>query len=122
AHYRVAVPSAKLGLPEVNLGLLPGAGGAQRPPRLVGGETALRMLTTGEHVAARKALGMGLIDELAPEGELRAAAIAFARKVADEKRPLRKIRDQNEKLEAARGKPEIFAEFRKANAKKFRGF
>jgi 3-hydroxyacyl-CoA dehydrogenase len=122
AHYRVAVPSAKLGLPEVNIGLLPGAGGTQRLPRIVGVEKALQMVTSGEHVPARQALEMGLIDELAEEGKLREAAIAFARRMAAENRPLRKIRDQDEKLQAARGKPEIFADFRKAGARKFRGF
>ncbi len=122
AHYRVAVPSAKVGLPEVNLGLLPGAGGTQRLPRIVGPEKALEMVTSGQHVPAKAALAMGLVDELAPEGDLRNAAIAFAAKVLAEKRPLRKVRDQNEKVEAARGKPEIFADFRKANGRKFRGF
>ncbi len=122
AHYRVAVPSAKFGLPEVNLGLLPGAGGTQRLPRVVGPERALEMMTTGRHVPAKEALAGGLTDELVEEGKLKEGAVAFAKKVVAEGRPLRKIRDQNEKVEAARGKPEIFADFRKANARKFRGF
>ncbi|HVK41256.1 MAG TPA: 3-hydroxyacyl-CoA dehydrogenase NAD-binding domain-containing protein, partial [Phenylobacterium sp.] len=122
AHYRVAVPSAKLGLPEVALGLLPGAGGTQRLPRVVGPERALEMMTSGRHVPAKEALAGGLVDELVDEGKLKEGAIAFAKKVVAEGRPLRKIRDQNEKVEAARGKPEIFADFRKANARKFRGF
>ncbi len=122
AHYRVAVPSAKCGLPEVNIGLLPGAGGTQRLPRIVGVEKALEMVTSGKHVPSKYALETGLIDEIAPEGKLREAAIAFARKVVAEKRPLKKVRDNNAKVEAARGHPEIFADFRKANAKKFRGF
>jgi 3-hydroxyacyl-CoA dehydrogenase len=121
-HYRVAVPSAKCGLPEVNIGLLPGAGGTQRLPRIVGPEKALEMVTSGMHVRAKDALAMGLIDELVPEDSLRAGAIAFARKVVAENRPLRKVRDMNEKVEAARGKPELFAAFRRANARKFRGF
>ncbi|WP_332765562.1 3-hydroxyacyl-CoA dehydrogenase NAD-binding domain-containing protein [Phenylobacterium sp.] len=122
AHYRVAVPSAKFGLPEVNLGLLPGAGGTQRLPRVVGPERALEMMTSGRHVPAKEALAGGLADELVEEGKLREGALAFAKKVLAENRPLTRIRDQNEKVEAARGKPEIFAEFRKANARKFRGF
>ena len=122
AHYRVAVPSARLGLPEVNLGLLPGAGGTQRLPRVVGVETALAMMTSGRHVPAKEAKALGLVDELVEEGKLREAALAFARQVVAEGRPLAKIRDQNEKLEAAKGKPEIFENFRKANARKFRGF
>lgn len=122
AHYRVAVPSAKAGLPEVNIGLLPGAGGTQRLPRIVGVEKALEMVTSGQHVPAKAAHAMGLFDELVEEGNLRAGAIAFARKVVAENRPLNKVRELNDKVEAARGKPEIFASFRAANAKKFRGF
>ncbi|PKQ04615.1 MAG: 3-hydroxyacyl-CoA dehydrogenase [Alphaproteobacteria bacterium HGW-Alphaproteobacteria-11] len=121
-HYRVAVPSAKCGLPEVNLGLLPGAGGTQRLPRIVGPEKALEMVTSGQHVGAKKCLEMGLVDDLAEEGKLREGAVAFAKKIVAEKRPLKKVRDLNDKVEAARGKPEIFSEFRKANARKFRGF
>lgn len=122
AHYRVAVPSAKAGLPEVNIGLLPGAGGTQRLPRIVGVEKALEMVTSGQHVPAKAAHAMGLFDELVEEGKLREGAIAFARKVVAENRPLNKVRELNAKVEAARGKPEIFEAFRKANAKKFRGF
>jgi 3-hydroxyacyl-CoA dehydrogenase len=121
-HYRVAVPSARCGLPEVALGLLPGGGGTQRLPRIVGVEKALAMVTSGQHVPAAQCLEMGLVDEIVPEGELRAGAIAFARRVVAEGRPLKKIRDLNDKMEAARGHPEIFAAFRKANARKFRGF
>ena len=121
-HYRVAVPSAKCGLPEVKLGLLPGAGGTQRLPRIVGVEKALEMVTSGEHVAAKWAAEVGLVDALVDEGKLREGALAFARKIVAEKRPLKRVRDMNEKVEAARGKPEIFAAFRKANAKKFRGY
>ena len=122
AHYRVAVPSARLGLPEVNLGLLPGAGGTQRLPRVAGPEKALEMMTSGRHAPASEALAMGLVDELAEEGKLREAAVAFARRCVAENKPLVKVRDNNTKVEAARGKPEIFEAFRKANARKFRGF
>jgi len=122
AHYRVAVPSARCGLPEVNLGLLPGAGGTQRLPRITGPEKALEMVTSGSHVPAKECLAMGLVDELAEEGKLKDGAIAFAKKVLAEKKPLVKVRDNNTKLEAAKGHPEIFANFRKANARKFRGF
>ena len=122
AHYRVAVPSARLGLPEVNLGLLPGAGGTQRLPRVAGVEKALEMMTTGRHAPAKEALEMGLVDDLAEEGKLKEAAVAFARNAVAQNKPLVKVRDNNSKVEAARGKPEIFAAFRKANARKFRGF
>ena len=121
-HYRVAVPSAKCGLPEVNIGLLPGAGGTQRLPRIVGPEKALEMVTSGQHVGAKAAAGMGLVDELVAEGGLLEGAVAFARKLLAEHRPLKKVRDLNDKVEAARGKPELFADFRKENARKFRGF
>ncbi|HEX3887137.1 MAG TPA: 3-hydroxyacyl-CoA dehydrogenase NAD-binding domain-containing protein, partial [Phenylobacterium sp.] len=122
AHYRVAVPSARVGLPEVALGLLPGAGGTQRLPRIVGVEAALDMVTSGRHVPAKQALAMGLVDELVEEGKLLEGAVAFARKAVAENKPLVKVRDNNAKLEAAKGHPEIFADFRKANARKFRGF
>ncbi|WP_373460284.1 3-hydroxyacyl-CoA dehydrogenase NAD-binding domain-containing protein [Pseudokordiimonas caeni] len=121
-HWRVAVPSAKCGLPEVKLGLLPGAGGTQRLPRLVGADAALKMVTGGDHVPAKKAHAMGLVDELAEEGGLEAAAIAFARKAVSEGKPLRRIRDMDEKLAEARANPGLFDDFRKANARKFRGF
>ena len=121
-HYRVAVPSAKCGLPEVKLGLLPGAGGTQRLPRIVGVARALELLTSGEHVDARACLEMGLVDALVDEGKLREGAIAFARALVAEKRPLKKVRDLDQHLAAARAHPEIFSEFRKANARKFRGF
>jgi len=117
AHYRVAVPSAKVGLPEVNLGLLPGAGGTQRLPRIVGAEKALEMMTSGSHVPGKAAAAMGLVDELVEEGNLRAGAIAFAKKVVAENWPLKKVRDREVKAD-----PQVFADFRKANARKFRGF
>ena len=121
-HYRIAVPSARCGLPEVLLGLLPGAGGTQRLPRIVGVEQALTMVTSGTHVTASQAHEMGLVDALAPEDDLLSAALTFARSLVEEKRPLVKIRDRNDKVEAARGKPEIFEKFRKTIAHKTRGF
>jgi 3-hydroxyacyl-CoA dehydrogenase len=122
AHYRVAVPSARCGLPEVNIGLLPGAGGTQRLPRIAGVEKALEMVTSGQHVPAKQCLEMGLVDEIVPEDRLKAGAIAFAKKVLAEHRPLKKVRENNAKVEAAKGHPEIFEKFRKDNARKFRGF
>jgi len=122
AHFRVAVPSARCGLPEVNLGLLPGAGGTQRLPRIVGVETALEMMTSGRHVPSTECLELGLIDELVDEGALLEGALGFAKKVVAEDRPLRKVDESNEKVEAARGKPEIFEKFRAGIARKTRGF
>jgi 3-hydroxyacyl-CoA dehydrogenase len=116
-HYRVGVPSAKFGLPEVKLGLLPGAGGTQRLPRIVGVEKALDMVTSGTPIGAKDALARGLIDEMAPEDGLRAAAIAFAAKVVAENAPLKKVRDLPCHADAS-----VFAQFRAANARKFRGF
>ena len=121
-HYRVAVPSAKFGLPEIKLGLIPGAGGTQRLPRLIGPEKALDVILSGAPFAAKQAKEWGVVDQLVEESQLRAGAIAFARRAIDEKMPLRKVRDTNEKIAAARGKPEIFEAIRKANARKFRGF
>jgi 3-hydroxyacyl-CoA dehydrogenase len=121
-HYRVAVPSAKCGFPEVKLGLLPGAGGTQRLPRLVGPEWALELVTSGSQISAKAAQEMGIVDEIVDENGLLASAITFARKVVAENRPLKKVRDLDDKIATARGKPEIFDAFRKANARKFRGF
>jgi len=117
AHYRVALRSAKVGLPEVKLGLLPGAGGTQRLPRIVGVEAALEIITSGRQVPAAEAHAAGLVDQLAEDGALRESAVALASTVVAEGRPLTRIRDLPLSAE-----PEVFAAFRKANARKFRGF
>lgn len=121
-HYRIAVPSAKVGLPEVALGLLPGAGGTQRLPRIVGIPAALDLITGGAPVSAPKALELGMIDALAAEGKLREDAIAFAAKLVAEGGPLMRVRDRQGKVEPFRGKPEIYADYLKKNARAFRGF
>src|SRR3989449_596401 len=120
-HYRASVKGARFGLPEVKLGLLPGAGGTQRLPRVVGVEKGLQMMVSGDPIGADEALRAGLIDEIV-DGDLTTSGVAFAEKVLDEKRPLRKIRDLTDKIAAARSKPEIFAEFRKSMARQTRGF
>ena len=120
-HYRVGVKDARFGLPEVKLGILPGAGGTQRLPRVVGVEKGLSMMVSGDPIRADEALKAGLIDEIV-EGDLTAAGVAFAEKVLNDKRPLRKIRDLDDKLAAVRGKPEVFANFRKSIARQTRGF
>jgi 3-hydroxyacyl-CoA dehydrogenase len=99
-HYRVATKDAKLGLPEVKLGLLPGAGGTQRLPRAVGPELAVKMIVGGDPINAEVALKNGLIEEIV-EGPA-AGSESFARKVLDEKRPLRRLRDDDSKLQAAK--------------------
>jgi len=121
-HYRIAVPSAKCGLPEVSLGLLPGAGGTQRLPRLVGVEQALKMVTTGIHLPSDKCLKSGLVDEIADEGRLLEDSVTFAKKIISEKRPLKKVRELNEKVIAARGNTDLFSNYRKSIARKTRGF
>ena len=120
-HYRVGVKGARFGLPEVKLGILPGAGGTQRLPRVVGVEKGLQMMVSGDPIGADEALRVGLIDATV-DGDLAAAGVAFAEKVLDEKRPLKKIRDLTDKIAVARDKPQIFAEFRKSVARQTRGF
>jgi 3-hydroxyacyl-CoA dehydrogenase len=120
-HYRVAVPSAKLGLPEVHLGLLPAGGGTQRLPRLVGVDSALDMITSGRPIGAEAACKATLVDAVVGEGQLRKGALAFARKIVDERRPLSRVRDRDERLAKARAKPDLFEQFRKAGASRFRG-
>ena len=96
-HFRVAVADARVGLPEVKLGLLPGAGGTQRLPRLVGPEKALKMIVTGDPIAAPEASADGVIDEIV-DGDLTGSAVAFARRVVAEGRPLKLVRNRDEKL------------------------
>ena len=121
-HYRVAVPSAKLGLPEIKLGLIPGAGGTQRLPRLIGPEAAAEAILSGTPFRRGQAKDWGVVDEIAEEGKLREGALAFARRVIDEKLPLAKCATATTRSRRARGKPEIFEAIRKAHARKFRGF
>jgi len=118
--YRIAVPSAKFGLPEVKLGLLPGAGGTQRLPRLVGPAVALDMMVSGSPIGAARAVELGIVDRLAGEGRLREDATAFARSIVGQ--PVVLVRDRQDRVDPYRGKPELFAEFRKKNARAFRGF
>ena len=121
-HYRIAVPSAKCGLPEVNLGLLPGAGGTQRLPRIVGAPKALVMMTSGEHVPANQCHDMGLVDEMADEANLEEDAIQFANRIVSEGKPLVKVRDADEKIKSDKGNDALFADFRKSILRKTRGF
>src|SRR3978361_2204334 len=114
-HYRIAVPSAKVGLPEVLIGILPGGGGTQRPPRLGGAQTALDRITSGRHVPAPEAAMLGIIDEVLPEGaSLLEAAIAYASKIAAV-RPLPRVRDKTVAAE-----PGVFDAMRKSIARRAR--
>ena len=117
-HYRVAVPSAKLGTPEVKLGLLPGAGGTQRLPRVAGVKKALEMCATGNPIGAKEGFDCGLIDRLV-EGELIPHAVGYAEEVRDV-RPLPKSSERQDRLNECN--PETFDTFRKENGRKFRGF
>jgi 3-hydroxyacyl-CoA dehydrogenase len=101
-HFRVAAPGTRLGLPEIKLGIIPGAGGTQRLPRLVGMDKAMAMILSGDPIPAREALDAGLVDEIV-EGDLVAGAIAFARRVVAETRPLALTRNREDKLAAVRG-------------------
>ena len=100
-HYRVATPDAKVGQPEVNLGIIPGAGGTQRLPRLAGVAKAVEMCTNGKNIKAAEAVEAGIVDRLI-EGDLLAGAVAFAREVAG--KPAPKTRERNGKLGNAGGK------------------
>nr|WP_232366916.1 3-hydroxyacyl-CoA dehydrogenase NAD-binding domain-containing protein [Alteripontixanthobacter muriae] len=118
-HYRVAVPSAKLGLPEVKLGLIPGAAGTQRLPRLVGAEAALPLVVGGNPISAKKAESIGLLDTVAEEGNLEQDAIAFARSKIGQGVPRTSEKNANKDGVA---NPAIFDDFRQQNTRKLKGF
>jgi 3-hydroxyacyl-CoA dehydrogenase len=115
-HYRIAVASAKVGLPEVLIGILPGGGGTQRLPRLIGPKAAMEMIVSGRHVPAAEAKTLGIVDAITPGVNLRAEAIAYAKNVAD-KRPLTRVRDRKADASAD---PGMFEAMRKSIAKKAR--
>jgi 3-hydroxyacyl-CoA dehydrogenase len=118
-HYRIAVPTAKVGLPEVLIGILPGGGGTQRLPRLVGVKAAMNMIVTGRHVPAEEAKELGIIDAIVPGKDLRGEAVAFAKEVAGT-RPLPRVRDMTAKLAEAKADPGMFDAMRKSIARKAR--
>lgn len=120
AHYRVAVPTVRVGLPEVNIGVIPGGGGTQRLPRIVGAEVALDLITSGKHVDGRSAHEMGIIDALVSGNdfdELLEGALAFARKVSASSQPLPRVRDRIAKAADRL----VFAKYRSNNARKWNG-
>ncbi len=119
-HFRVAVPTAKLGLPEVKLGLLPGAGGTVRLPRVVGPEKALKMIVSGNPIGAAEALNSDLVDAIA-DNDLVADAVAFAKASIAEGKPLVRIRDRDEKLAQTRANTEGFEGLIKEVTRKARG-
>jgi len=122
AHYRVGLAGSKYGLPEVNIGLLPGAGGTQRLPRLIGVPKALEAMTSGRHMPAAEAHTDGLIDAVV-DGDwdsLHAAAVAFAERAVADGLPLVKVRDRTDKVVGT--DPRVFADIRASIARKTRGF
>ncbi len=120
AHYRIAVPSAQVGLPEVSLGLLPGGGGTQRLPRIVGIAAALELIALGRPIDAHKACAWGILDRLVAEDGLRAASIEFAEHIAD--RGLPRVRDRQDKLTSDTAHCGLLEEFRRQHASLFEGF
>jgi 3-hydroxyacyl-CoA dehydrogenase len=118
-HYRIAVPTAKVGLPEVLIGILPGGGGTQRLPRLIGPKAAMEMIVSGRHVPAEEAKTLGIVDAIVPGKDLRKEAIAYAKGIAA-KRPLPRVRDSAEKLAEAKAEPAMFEAMRKSIARKAR--
>jgi 3-hydroxyacyl-CoA dehydrogenase len=117
-HWRVAAPDCRLGLPEVNIGLVPGAGGTQRLTRLVGAAKALEMITTGKPILATDALKCGVVDALI-DGDLLAGAIAYARRMVAEGHPLQRVSERSDRLAGA--DPALFADIRRKQAKKWQG-
>jgi len=119
AHYRCAITGAQIGLPEVKLGILPGAGGTQRLPRLIGAKTALDMIVSGEPVSTERAHELGIVDEIV-EGDLVAAAIKFTNRIVKEAHPIRRA---SALTVAVDGDPDtFFAEARARVAKEWRGY
>jgi 3-hydroxyacyl-CoA dehydrogenase len=118
-HYRIAVPSAKVGLPEVLIGILPGGGGTQRLPRLIGPKAAMEMIVSGRHVPAEEAKALGIIDEIVPGQNLRTEAIAYAQRIAGQ-RPLPRVRDKTDELAEAKADPGMFEAMRKSIARRAR--
>lgn len=118
-HGRVAAADAKLGLPEVKLGLIPGAGGTQRLPRLIGPEAALDVIVSGNPVPAQKALELGMVERIA-DGDLLATATAYAREIAQGP-AIRPVREREDRLADARADPKSFDAHAEALVRKARG-
>ncbi|MGF6636679.1 3-hydroxyacyl-CoA dehydrogenase NAD-binding domain-containing protein [Paraburkholderia sp. MM6662-R1] len=120
AHYRIAVDGAKLGLPEVQLGLLPGAGGTQRTPRLIGAPAALDLMLSGRHASAKEALALGLVDRLGDSGDILAEGLAYAHELLAAHAPVRRTRDAAALIDRAASRAAV-AKARDETAKKARG-
>jgi len=118
-NYRIADKNAFVGLPEVNLGLLPGGGGTQRLPRLTGPSEALKMMLSGSHVSAKKALDMGIVDKVSDN--VVEESIDFIKEVAENTENHPKVRDKNEKMIEARGNDKVLLEAQAIAAKGRKG-
>jgi len=118
-HYRIATKRAKVGLPEVKIGIIPGGGGTQRLTRLIGPQSAMEMIVSGRHVSADEAWKMGIIDQLVDASNFHTAAINFAKGIAS-KRPLPLVRDRTDRLADAKQQPDMFNAMRKSLARKAR--
>ena len=121
-HCRIALASTKIGLPEVNLGILPGCGGTQKLPRIVGAQKALELIGSGRMVSADEALELGILDQLSQSEDLVNDALEFAQTLIASKQPLLRPSERSDMVEADRANPTLFDDYRKANARKFRGF
>ena len=116
-HYRIAQKTSKVGLPEVHLGIIPGAGGTQRAPRLMGAEAALEAITTGRHIGAVEAHKLGALDELDDSGDPLQAGLTYARRLLSEGAPVRRTGE----IEAAGATPELFDQWREKVKKSAKG-
>lgn len=119
AHYRCAITGAQIGLPEVKLGILPGAGGTQRLPRLIGAKTAVDMIVSGDPISTERALELGIVDEIVT-GDLLAGAIKFANRIVKEGKPIRRASALTVAVEG--DADTFFAEARDRIAKEWRGY
>ena len=121
-HYRIALPATRVGLPEVKLGLLPGAGGTQKLPRLTGIPSALEIITSGRQIKSDEALKLGIIDKVCIGDDLSGEAIAFAKELLDQNAARTLVSERNEKTAEHQGQTEIYDVFRTKHARRFRGF
>ncbi len=120
-HLRVAATGTRVALPEVTLGIVPGAGGTQRLPRLIGVPAALDVIVTGKMVPAADAQALGILDAVV-DGDVVEAAVREARRMLEEQVPIRRMSALDDRVAESRDAPEIFAEFRKNMARRARGF
>jgi len=120
-HVRLAAAGTRVALPEVTLGLVPGAGGTQRLPRLIGVPAALDVIVSGSMVPAARARTLGIVDDVV-EGDVVDAAVTRARRMVDERMPIRRASAIDDRVAETRGKPEVFIAFKKKMARRARGF